>query len=134
MSIKFTRKKLLTRPTLSIKKEGDEIFFRIERPMYEGKPMKEKLKEGEKPKEPATLLDVINLETGEEMQLVVPAMLKSVLSEDYEGEYTGKCFHILNRGKKDSKSGGGQRFNDLLIEEIEVEADKPAAAAAKQGK
>jgi len=128
MSVKFTRKKLLTRPTLSLKKEGVEVYFKIEGLMYTGKEMKEKLKEGEKPKEPATLLDIINLESGEQMQLVVPAMLKSVLHEDYENEYVGKCFYIKNMGKVDTKAGGGQRFNQLHIEEIEVSEESHSKA------
>jgi hypothetical protein len=122
MTLKYTKKKLLTRPTISMKAEGAECFVKIEGSMFTGKAMKEKIVEGQKPKEPATLLNVINLSTGEEAQLVVPTVMKSVFEEDYaDDSYVGKCFHIKNLGKKDTQAG--QRYNKLLIEEIEVETD-----------
>lgn len=43
--------------------------------------------------EPPTLAKVINLETGEEMQIVVNSVLKSELEKHYpEQVYVGKCF------------------------------------------
>lgn len=97
--------------------------------MYAGRAMKEDVKEGAKPKEPATILDVINLETSEVAQLVVPAMMKSTLEEEYEdGSYVGKCFHVKNQGKQDVKAGGGQQYNKILIEEIELEGSNKKQA------
>lgn len=120
--VKYKTTRLLTRPTISMKAEGAECFIKVQGKMHQGKPMKEKFKEGEKAKPPAILIDVINLVTGEEAQLVVPAVLHSVFDDDYKNDaYVGKSFHILNKGKKETQSGGGQRYNQLVIEEIEPE-------------
>ena len=135
MAFQFKTKKLLTRPTISMKKEGAQCFVKIERPRYiSTQPSREKPKEGEKPKAPPTLMDVINLETGELAHVVVAEMIRSTLESEYpDNAYVGKCFHILNRGKVETKAGGGQMYNKIHIEEIE-EPEQPKESAKSGGK
>ena len=118
MAIKYTKKKLLTRPVISMKSEGAECFIKIQSPFHEGK-MREDDKAGDDKRKKSTLvLDVVNLETGEEAQLVAATMLVSTLTEEYpDDSYVGLCFHLVNTGKKEG--AGGQRYNKMLIEEIE---------------
>lgn len=123
------RKKLLTRPVLKLPEDVSR-YIKVEAPMFIGKTIKEKQKEGtdKKQKEPATILNVINLEDGEQAQIVCNAVLKSVLSEEYPNDaYVGKCFSITKQGR-----APGKDYNPFHIEEIEdpnpvpAEPEKPA--------
>jgi hypothetical protein len=119
-AFKPVRKKLLTKPIM--KMELDQTrYIKITEPMYVGKPMP--VKEGEKQKEPATLINVINLETGEPAQIVANKVLKSVLTEEYpEAGYVNKCFAVTKQAKQP-----GRDYNRFLIEEIEDPAQENKA-------
>jgi hypothetical protein len=127
------RKKLLTRPVLKMP-EGVPRYVKIEAPMFIGKTIKEKSKGGDdkKQKEPATILDVVDLTTGEQAQIVCNAVLKSVLAEEYPNDaYVGLCFSIEKQGR-----APGKDYNPFHIEEIEdpnAMSDAPAPAAAPAG-
>lgn len=115
----FKRKKLLTRPVLKWE-VGKARYIKIETAMHVGKEMKEKA--GEKKKEPATLCDVIDLETGEPAQIIVNAVVKSVLTESYANDaYVGLCFSITKQARQQ-----GKQYDPFMIEEIE----DPNAGAA----
>lgn len=133
MSFQYKTKKLLTRPTISMKTSGAECFVKIEKPMYVSTQIsREKVKEGDKPKLPPTLMDVINLETGELAHVVCAEMIKSTLIAEYpEDNYVGLCFHIKNQGKVETKAGGGQMYNKILIEEIEEPKTETAKIARR---
>ena len=126
------RKKLLTRPVLKMP-EGVPRYVKIEHPMFIGKTIKEKSKgdsDDKKQKEPATILDVIDLSTGEQAQIVCNAVLKSVLAEEYPNDsYVGLCFSIEKQGR-----APGKDYNPFHIEEIEdptvLESTASAAASA----
>ena len=123
-------KKLLTRPTISLKKLDAECYIKIESAMHEGQEMKAD-KSAKEPKKPAIVMDVINLETGEAAQVVVGTMIKSTLEAEYaEDTYVGLCFHIKNTGKKDIPGGGS--YNKFLIEEIEEPAQDKKIANIKK--
>ena len=123
-------KKLLTRPTISLKKLDAECYVKIESSMHEGQEMKAD-KGSKEPKKPAIVCDVINLETGEAAQIVVGAVIKSTLDAEYPDEgYVGLCFHIKNTGKKDIPGGGS--YNKFLIEEIEEPAQDKKIANIKK--
>lgn len=110
------RKRLLTRPVLKLP-EGVVRYVKIEKPMYIGKTIKEKTKgdDDKKQKEPATILDIIDLTNGEQAQIVCNAVLKSVLSDDYPNDaYVGLCFSIEKLGR-----APGKDYNPFHIEEIE---------------
>lgn len=106
------RKKLLTRPVLKWE-VGKPRFIKIETAMHIGKEMKEKA--GEKKKEPATLANVIDLSTGDLAQIIVNAVLKSVLNEEYPNDtYVGLCFSVTKQARVQ-----GKQYDPFSIEEIE---------------
>ena len=108
-------KKLLTRPVLKLELDQPR-YVKIVAAMYIGKEMKKKKgAEDDKQKEPATIIDCVDLETGAECEIVANTVLKSVLSETYpEAGYVGKCFAITKQAKQP-----GRDYNKFKIEEIE---------------
>ncbi len=110
--MEFKVKKLLTVPVLKLP-EGQARHIKITGVMHEGKPQKAK---GDEPaKAPATLVNCVNLEDGAECQIIVSAVVKSVLTEEYPGDgYVGKCFKITKQGRSAGKS-----YNSYDIKEIE---------------
>lgn len=106
------RKKLLTRPVLKYVVDIANNV-KIEEKMHIGKEMK--AKEGEKMKEPATLFNVIDLNTGEPAQLICNAVVKSVLNESYPNDsYVGLCFSITKKARTP-----GKQYDPFMIEEID---------------
>lgn len=113
------RKKLLTVPVLKLIQDQTR-YVRITDKMHLGK--EQKAKGEEKAKEPAMLAPVVNLETGEECQIILSAVIKSVLNDEYPGDkYVGHCFSITKRARVQ-----GKQYNPFDIEEIE----DPGAEAA----
>ena len=106
-------KQKLILPLLNAKMDvGDSIYIKATGKMYIGKPQKD-AKEGQKP---ADMLPCINLETGEEGEIIVAAIVKSVLDEKFpDGKYVGKGFGIT-KGDKPK----GKRYFQYMVDEIEV--------------
>jgi hypothetical protein len=127
--VEFKTKKVLTLPLFKLVVDTPS-HFKITGPMYIGKDMKQK--EGDKKKEPATLANVTNLETGEAGQFIVNAVVKSVLTDEYPNDaYVGKCFAITKQKRKEGKSY--DPFNVVEIEDpsaTEVPTVDPSAAHA----
>lgn len=124
--MEFKRKKLLTIPVLKFK-EGETRYVKITEAMHVGKP--QKAKEGEKAKEPAVLANCINLEDGAICQIIVSAVVKSVLTEEYPNDgYVGKCFAITKQGRNP-----GKQYNQFDIEEVEDPGDEVAHQRAAGG-
>ena len=113
--MEFKRKKLLTRPVLKMEQDKTR-YVKLEGAMFVGKDIKPRNQaDDEKKKEPATLVNAVNLEDGSLVLIVVNAVLKSVLSEEYPGDgYVGKCFAITKQGRQP-----GKQYNPFHIEEIE---------------
>ncbi|MGH7743753.1 MAG: hypothetical protein ACREQ5_02900 [Candidatus Dormibacteria bacterium] len=83
----------------------------------------------DKRKAPATLANVINLEDGSVCQIIVNAVVKSVLNDEYPNDgYVGKCFAITKRGRAQ-----GKQYNPFDIEEIEDPGNEVAAKALQHG-
>lgn len=119
--VKFKKKKVLTRPVLKLV-ENEPIYVKLVGPMHLGKEMKQK--EGEKKKDPATLIDVINLSTGEEAQIIASAVIKSVLDELYPNQsYVGLGFSMVKQARQP-----GKQYNPVHIEEIELPAEETPAS------
>jgi hypothetical protein len=115
----FVVKKRLTIPLLKLT-EGNTQYVKITAPMHLGK--EQKAKDGEKKKEPAMLANCVNLQDGSECQIILSAVVKSVLEDEYPNSaYVGKCFAITKQGRAPGKS-----YNQFDVVEIE----DPAAAAA----
>lgn len=107
--------KQVTVPTLSAK-DGQTLYVKFEGAIFLGKELKKTAKDGEPAKEkPADLASVVNLETGEQMHLIVAAVVKENLNETYPKEkYVGKSFAISKLGKR-----AGKRYFDYRVLEIE---------------
>ncbi len=91
------------------------LFIRSEGKIYKGKEIKG-TKGGVK-MEPADLMRVVNLETGEIAEVIVGALFKDTLTEEYpDHAYVGKCFSIVQ------KKIEGKRYKGYVISEIEAPA------------
>lgn len=112
--IRFKKKKVLTRPVLKLI-ENEAIFVKLVGEMHLGKDIKEKKGDDDKKKEPATLIDCVNLLTGEEVQIIASAVIKSVLEDNYPNKsYVGLCFQMTKQARQP-----GKQYNPVHIEEIE---------------
>lgn len=110
----------VTLPLLKIRPNGAPIFVRFESAMHLGKEVKGE--EGKKKMEPATLAHVINLETGEECQIICTLLLRERLNEEYPGDgYVGKQFRIVVTRED------GKKYNLVGIQEIEWDDDDTIA-------
>ena len=121
------RKKLLTRPVLKWEVDKPK-YLKIEAAMHIGKDIKSRnAKEDDKKKEPATIVDVTDLQTGEPAQIIVNAVLKSVLTDEYPNDaYVGKCFSITKQARQQ-----GKQYDPFKIEEIEDPAEEETAKAGE---
>jgi hypothetical protein len=121
--IQFKRKKLLTRPVLKFI-ENQPVYVKLEEPIYVGRELKADLApDGTKKKEPAHLANVIDLRTGELAQIIVAAVVLSVLNEEYPNSgYVGRCFAITKKGK-----APGKQYFGYNVEEIEDPTAQPSA-------
>ncbi len=109
----FKVKKLITLPLLKFQID-EPIFVKFEEPMFIGKEIKGT---GDKAKmEPATLANVINLETGEPCQIILATVLKSILTENYENNAYVGCAFQITKGKKAS----GKSYNPYSVAELEL--------------
>lgn len=126
MTFKVVKKKVLTRPVLKFV-ENEAVYVKLVGQMHLGKDIKEKKADDEKKnKEPATLIDCINLVTGEEAQIIASAVIKSVLEDNYPNHsYVGLCFEMTKKAKQP-----GKQYNPVHIEEIEDPTPKASAAEA----
>ena|ERR1700760_297049 len=113
--IQFKRKKLLTRPILKFV-ENQSVYVKFEEAIYIGRELKSDVAaDGTKKKEPAHLANVIDLRTGELGQIIVAAVVESVLNEEFPNNgYVGRCFAITKKGK-----APGKQYFGYNIEEVE---------------
>lgn len=105
---KFTRKKTLTLPILSMSHE-EVAYVKITSAMYKSHDASEE--EGDK--KPMVLVQVINLESGEEMLLICHSLIEAVLNRDADA-YVGKCYEIANAPKVK-----GKKYRNIDMYEIE---------------
>lgn len=107
--------KRVTMPTLKLV-PGTPVYVKITDPIFLGKERKDA--KAEKDQKPPKILNVINLETGEAMQLVGGAVVVSEITDSYpDNGYVNKCFMIV-KGKK-KEGGGGRGYFTYEIAEIE---------------
>lgn len=109
---KVTRQVIL--PTLSLQ-VNEPVTLIVTGKMYQSTytdpdPKKQKEK-------PATVMPVGNVVTGEAMNLLVPAVMESALSESYpDGDYVGKTFMVCKMPKRP-----GKRYFDIKLVEVSAE-------------
>lgn len=109
----FKIKRSITLPLLKFV-IGEAVYVKIDDAMFVGKELKGS---GDKAKmEPATLVNCTNLETGEQCQLIIATVLKSILTEEFEDDsYVGKGFMITKGAKASGKS-----YNPYTVAELEL--------------
>lgn len=108
---KYKRVKAITLPLL---KQKDDVtcYIKIISEISVGKEVKQK--KGETVMAPAQIMRVINLETGEEMEMIANAVLKSTFEENYpDKKYVNKCFAVTRHSKAQ-----GKNYNTYSVEEI----------------
>jgi hypothetical protein len=92
-------------------KVGEPVYVKFDSKFYKGKQLEDK-------KEPATLAQVTDLETGENAIIVVPVVVQSSIEEKYsDGAYVGLCFSI----EKLEKANPDKKYFPYAVAEIEVE-------------
>ena len=111
---KYTRVRSVTLPTLKLVEE-QTVHVTITSAMVQSK-VAQKPKAGEAPKEPATVCNVTDLDTGALAQMICGAALKGVLNESYANDgYVGKSFEITKHAK-----AAGKRYNTYSVFEIDA--------------
>lgn len=118
--MKFTVKKAVTLPIRKLA-INEAAYLRITDPIFTGKQLADQ-------KEPASLANCIDLETGEQCQIVVPQVLHGILDDNYaDNSYVGVNFQVI-KGKMPS----GKKYHPFTVCEVEVEEDAPAAKNTKK--
>lgn len=114
-AFKFKKKRSVTRVMFKWA-NNVERYFKIEKPMFEAKPLK-KATAADLKKKPPTLAEVIDLPTGEEGQITCSEVLKDALNQGYPNDgYVGKSFAIMKHAIE-----GDKKYATFSIVEIEVE-------------
>src|SRR5216684_5393072 len=112
MTTQFKRVKNLTLDLLKFV-ENQPRHVKITGAIHLGKDQKTD-KEGKK-REPAHLAPCINLDDGAECQIIVAAVVLSVLNDEYPNEaYIGRCFEIVKKNRVE-----GKQYFPYGVEEIE---------------
>ena len=107
--------KHVTLPTLKLTPDTP-VYVKITEKLFEGKT--QPAKDGEPAKKAPMIFNVVNLETGEQMQLVAGTVVQREIADNYEKDsYVGKCFMITKGKQKDA--GGGRSYFTYNIAEIE---------------
>lgn len=114
-----TIKKVLTVPLIKLR-AGMTIYVKALAAMFEAKPIKN-AKEADKDKKAPTLLQVLDLETGALAQIILGTILADIFNDEYpQNAYIGKGFKIIVGEQKASQAGGGKRYNQYEVYEIEI--------------
>lgn len=120
--------------TLDILKfvEQEPRYVKITGAVFLGKEQKDK--DPEKKKAPAHLAHCINLEDGTECQIIVAAVVLSVLTDDYPNDsYVGKCFEIVKKNRVQGKAYFPYGVTEIEDPGKPVAIEKEVTAAAASG-
>lgn len=111
--LNFKKTKLITIPLLKLELDVP-VYVKLTGEYFVGKEVKGV---GEKAKmEPAVLCHCINLETGEQQQIILNSVIKANLDEAYANHgYVNKSFEFIKHDKRE-----GKRYNDFSLAEIEL--------------
>ena len=109
--------KNLTLPVLKTS-IGIPAYVRIIDPIFKGKLLAEEVAKGKDAKDAADIINVNNLETGQDQQIIGGMVLINTLREAYpEDSYVGKTF-MLTKGEQ--KGTGSKKYHPWSIQEIDV--------------
>jgi hypothetical protein len=96
---------------LSKWKNEQPKFLLIESAIFQGKEIAQK--DGQPEEKPADLLNCIDLETGEQAQIIVGTVLKGTLQDEYpDNAYVGKYFSITQLRDP------GKKYNTYSVQEL----------------
>lgn len=89
-------------------------FVKIDGTIFTGKAVP--ATDGKKAMEPARIVNVVDLSTGEECQMILNAVLESTLTETYPNDtYDGRSFEITKLPKR-----SGKQYHDFRLYEVEA--------------
>lgn len=122
---KFKIKKRITLAVLQIKPNAGDRFFKFISPMHLGEKLDDQ-------KNAATLLEAVDLVTGEHGQIIVPTIMQNDLNKHFPADsYVGVCFCVT------VTRNAAKKYNHVSLAEIEepeaaseAEAPKPEAEAS----
>jgi hypothetical protein len=96
---------------LSKWKNDQPKFLLIESPIFQGKQIAQK--DGQPEEKPADLMNCVDLETGEQVQVIVGTVLKGTLQDEYpDNSYVGKYFSITQLRDP------GKKYNTYSVQEL----------------
>lgn len=125
-TVQFEKVRAVTLPLFKIVPNAI-IYVRSDSPMFIGKELKESKGNAEKKKEPATLMKVTNLMTGEQGQIICGTVLRDIFNDEYPTDsYVGKCFSI------EMHKVPGKDYNGYSVSEVRVKAPDTEAPATEQ--
>lgn len=111
--MKFKPIKNVTPAQLKFEK-GVPVFLRFEKPFALGKEVKNSNK-------PTPLIAVCtNMETGEIVEIIVPAVLDSIITEEYGLDYVGRMFRVE---KTSNPEENGKKYAKFSVIEFEIDAE-----------
>lgn len=111
---KYNRTRAVTLPTFKLAEETP-VYVKVTGAMHQSNATQRPGKDG-KAMEPATILPVVNVETGEVTQIICGSVLKGILTETYPDDgYVGKSFEITKHAKAQ-----GKRYNTYSVFEIDA--------------
>jgi hypothetical protein len=114
--------KLLTLPLIKLR-AGLTVYIKPLEPMFQAKPQKNVKEDDDAAKKPPTLMHVMDLETGELAQIIPGTILADIFNDDYPNQtYVGRGFKIVVGEQKAVQGGGGKRYNQYTVAEIELPA------------
>jgi hypothetical protein len=89
---------------------GQSVFITVTGKTFTGKEIK-----GSK-MAPATMVPIIDIETGQEKEYIVNAVMLGLLTDTYPGEsFVGKSFAVYKGDQRE-----GKRYSDIQLSEISV--------------
>lgn len=89
----------------------------------------QRVSEGDDKRKRATVMKIIDLETGELFRMICPSLLVSAL-EDEGTDYVGKCYEILVTADKLP----GKDYKGVRVYEIKCPSDSPPVASSSDTK
>jgi len=116
MVTKFVRTAAITLPIYSFKKR-ETGYIKCVSELYKGRELEEFDKEeGKMVKKPAAdLMKIIDLETGELMEFIVPKLIMATFEEKLEGMYLGNCYELF----VSEKIPEGKRYKLVKVFQID---------------
>jgi hypothetical protein len=131
-AISFKRKKSITLSTLKFEVDKP-LYVLLAGKLHEGKQRISrsgvvKLDSSGNPRKPPTLVEVIDMTTGEVAQIIAATIINTEISENYPNEsYIGLGFSIMKQKRKE-----GREYDPYEIAEVDIpEKFLPMAAEIK---